>query len=138
PVQAIALAGVAVLLGMGVKRRIPILDRLHVPASIAGGMIFALVALAAHDRWFNVDVDPVPRDVLLIATFCLLGLNASLQVLRRGGVQVLWMGLAAAAIAALQALAGVGLAAAFQLDPRIGLLASVVSLSGGPSTSLAF
>src|SRR5215831_19147070 len=138
PVQALAVAGVGVALGIRLRRSIPLLDRLHIPASIVGGMVFAVVALVLHDRWLNLEVDVVLRDVMLIASFTTIGLNASVRVLRKAGVQVgLLAGLAFLGAIA-QGIVGVGLSTALGLDPRIGILAGVVALAGGPATSLAF
>jgi ESS family glutamate:Na+ symporter len=101
-------------------------------------MVFAVVALVLHDRWLNLEADVVLRDVMLIASFTTIGLNASVRVLRKAGVQVgLLAGLAFLGAIA-QGIVGVGLSTALGLDPRIGILAGVVALAGGPATSLAF
>ena len=76
-------------LGIWLKRKIPLLDRLHIPAPIAGGMTFAFVAFALRDRVVNFEVDTMLRDILLIASFTAIGLNASLRILKKGGIQVL-------------------------------------------------
>src|SRR6185295_10892820 len=120
------------------KRNLPLLDRLHIPTSIMGGMVFAVIALVLHDRWLNLEVDPVLRDVMLTASFTTIGLNASLRELRKAGVQVGLMAGLAFLGAIAQGIVGAGLAKVFGLDPRIGILAGVVALAGGPATSLAF
>jgi len=115
-----------------------VLDRLNIPASIAGGMVFALISFLLHDRWLNLEIDSTLRDVLLIASFTTIGMNASLRVLRAGGVQVVILAAAAGVCAVAQAAVGMGLAKLFGLDPRVGILAGTVALSGGPATAMAF
>lgn len=138
PVQVVALAGAGVAIGIWLKRRFPILDRLIIPASILGGLVFAAISFRLHDRYLNLEVDSTLRDVLLIASFTTIGMNASLRVLRLGGIQVVILAVAAGACAIAQAAVGMGLAKIFGLDPRTGILAGTVALSGGPATALAF
>lgn len=137
-IQVLALGGLAVALGIWLKRRIPLLDRLHIPAPIAGGLIFAMLTFALRDRVANFEMDTSLRDMLLIASFTAIGMNASLKVLKVGGIQVLIVAALAAVGGAIQAGVGMGVASLVGLDPRVGILAGIVSLSGGPATSLSF
>jgi glutamate:Na+ symporter, ESS family len=138
PVQVLGLACVGVLLGGWLKRKIPMLDRLNIPASIVGGLLYAVAALLLRDRFVNVDADPVLRDLLMIAFMTTIGLSARLQLLREGGAQVIWMLVVASIGAILQNAVGIGVAKALSLDPRLGILAGSVALTGGPATSIAF
>lgn len=137
-IQVLALGGLAVALGIWLKRRIPLLDRLHIPAPIAGGLIFAMLTFALRDRVADFEMDTSLRDMLLIASFTAIGMNASLKVLKVGGIQVLIVAALAAVGGAIQAGVGMGVASLVGLDPRVGILAGIVSLSGGPATSLSF
>lgn len=137
-IQVLALGGLAVALGLWLKRRIPVLDRLHIPAPIAGGLVFAMLTFALRDRVANFEMDTSLRDILLIASFTAIGMNASLKVLKVGGIQVLIVAVLAAIGGALQAGVGMGVATLVGLDPRVGILAGTVSLAGGPATSLSF
>jgi glutamate:Na+ symporter, ESS family len=127
-----------VAIGIWLKRKLPVLDRLNIPASIVGGMVFAAISFLLHDRYLNLEADSTLRDVLLIASFTTIGMNASLRVLRAGGVQLIVLAVVAGACAVAQAVVGIGLAKIFGLDPRVGILAGTVALSGGPATALAF
>ena len=138
PIQVLALSGAGVAAGIWIKRKMPVFDRLNIPASIVGGMIFAAVSFLLHDRYVNVEADATLRDVLLIAAFTTIGLNSSLRVLRVGGLQLVILAAAAGVCAIAQAAVGMGLAKIFGLDPRVGILAGTVALSGGPATALAF
>jgi len=137
-VQILALACLGVVMGIWLKRKIPLLDRLNIPASIVGGMLYALVALVLRDRFVNLDADPTLRDLLMIAFMTTIGLSARLQLIREGGAQVIWMLVIASVGAVLQNVLGIGLAKALWVDPRLGILAGSVALTGGPATSIAF
>lgn len=137
-IQVLALGGIGVALGIWLKKRVPLLDRLHIPAPIVGGMLFAILATALRDRVANFDVDTSLRDILLVTSFTAIGMNASLSILKKGGMQVLVVAALAVVGAVIQSLSGMSIAALFGLDPRVGILAGTVSLAGGPATSLAF
>jgi ESS family glutamate:Na+ symporter len=136
--QVLALACFGVVLGIWLKRKVPLLDRLNIPASIVGGMLYALLALLLRDRYVNLDADPTLRDLLMIAFMTTIGLSARLQLIREGGTQVIWMLGIATIGAVLQNVLGIGLAKALWVDPRLGILAGSVALTGGPGTSIAF
>lgn len=137
-VQVLGLGCVAILLGGWLKRRLRFLDRLCIPSSIVGGLVFALVALALHGRYADFTPDTTLRDLLMIAFMTTIGLNARMDLIRRGGIPVLLMLALATAVAILQNLLGIGLAKAMGLNPLIGILSGSVALTGGPGTALAF
>jgi ESS family glutamate:Na+ symporter len=138
PVELLALGCVGVALGTWLKKKFPLLDRLCIPTSIVGGMIFALAALALHDRYLNFEPDTTLRDLLMIAFMTTIGLSARLQLLRRGGVQVTILLAVASGGAVLQNVLGIGLAKLLGVNPLVGILSGSVALSGGPATAVAF
>lgn len=137
-VQVLGLAALGIVAGAWLKRRLPVLDRLNVPTPIVGGMLYAVAALAMHDRVANVEADVVLRDLLMVAFMTTIGLSARVQLLREGGAKVIWFLGIASLGAILQNLLGIGLAHALGVDPRLGVLTGAVALAGGPATSLAF
>lgn len=136
--EVLGLAAVGVLLGSWLKRRIPLLDRLNIPVSIAGGMVYALVIMLLRDRIANFDFDTVLRDLLMVAFMTTVGLSARVQLIRDGGIKLIWLLAIATGGALLQNLLGMGLAKVLGVDARLGILAGAVSLAGGPATALAF
>jgi ESS family glutamate:Na+ symporter len=136
--EVLGLASVGVLIGGWLKRRIPLLDRLNIPVSIAGGMLYAVVAMLLRDRVANFEFDVVLRDLLMVAFMTTVGLSARVQLIREGGIKVIWLLAVATGGALLQNLLGMGLAKALGVDVRLGILAGAVSLAGGPATALAF
>ena len=66
-------------------------------------LVFASISFLLHDRYLNLEVDSTLRDILLIASFTTIGMNASLRVLRAGGVQVVILAAVAGVCAVAQA-----------------------------------
>ena len=66
-VQLLALGCVGIVMGAWLKKKFPLFDRLCIPTSIVGGMVFALLALAFHARQINFEVDTTLRDVMMVA-----------------------------------------------------------------------
>jgi glutamate:Na+ symporter, ESS family len=137
-VQVLGFACLGFAIGSWLKRRLPVLDRLNIPASIVGGLVFSLVALGMRDRVLNIEPDLVLRDILMIAFFTTIGMGASLRLLREGGVQVAVFFAIAASMLVVQNLLGVAGAKLLGIDPLVGVLAGSVSMAGGPATALAF
>jgi ESS family glutamate:Na+ symporter len=138
PAQVLGAAALGVFIGGWLKRKIPVLDRWNIPVPIAGGMVFALAALALHGRIVNVEADTLLRDLLMIAFMSTIGLGASVQLLRKGGRQVILLLVLSSLGAVLQNLLGIGLAMSMGIDKRLGILAGSVALAGGPATALAW
>ena len=137
-VEVLALGGLGIAIGVWLKKHFPVLDRLCIPTSIVGGMIFALVALALHNRVVNFDPDTTLRDLLMIAFIATIGLSARIELIRRGGIQVILLLTIASIGAVLQNLLGIGVAKLFGISPLIGIISGSVALTGGPATALAF
>ena len=137
-IETLALAALAVALGVWLRSRTAIIERLHIPPSIAGGLLFALANLILHQQDFNVEFDASLRDPLVLTCFSIIGFNSSLRVLRRGGKLIMLLLAMATLGGALQNIVGAALAKAFGLSIFIGPLAGSVSLTGGPATSQAF
>ena len=138
-VQTLAFAGIALFLGYGLCRVIPVLSRYNLPPPVIGGLVFALAAWAAHSRGATLFVlDTGLQTPLMIAFFTTIGINASLWLLKISGRQVLVFLLLASGFAVVQNLLGIAVAMGFGLHPLFGVLAGSTTLTGGPATGLAF
>ncbi len=138
-VQTLALAGLALFLGYGLCRTIPVLGRYNLPPPVIGGLVFALAAWAAHSRDATLFVlDTSLQTPLMIAFFTTIGINASLWLLKISGRQVLVFLALASGFAVVQNLLGMTVASGFGLHPLFGVLAGSTTLTGGPATGLAF
>jgi glutamate:Na+ symporter, ESS family len=137
-IQVLAISCFGVVIGVWLKKQLRLLDRLNVPAPIAGGLVYAVVTLVLRDRIVNLDMDLTLQRILMIGFFTTIGMSASLQLIRSGGPQVLkFFGIATAG-AVLQNILGIGVAKALGIEPLLGLVAGSVALTGGPATALAF
>ena len=138
-IETLALAALAVAMGQGLRRWVPVLARYDLPAPVLGGLVIAvIVSLARRDGQDLVRFDTALQTPLMIAFFTTIGFGASLRLLRIGGIQVAWFLALATVAVILQNLMGAGLAAAMGLPPLLGVLAGSVTLAGGPATGLAF
>ena len=118
-VEVLAIGGLGIGIGVWLKKRLPILDRLCIPTSIVGGMIFALAALVLHNRVINFEPDTVLRDLLMIAFMTTIGLSARVELIRRGGIQVMLLLAVASLGAVFQNLLGIGLAKLLGVNPLV-------------------
>ncbi len=138
-VHTLAFAGVALLLGHGLRRLVPVLGRYNLPAPVLGGLLVAVAVLIARGQGVTlVTFDTTLQSPLMIAFFTTIGFGASLSLLKIGGPQVLRFFLVATVFAVLQNVVGMLMAIAFGLHPLFGVLAGSVTLTGGPATGLAF
>ena len=138
-VHTLAFGGVALLAGYGLRRYVPVLGRLNMPAAVLGGLLVSLAVWIGRSQGVTLfEFDTTLQSPLMVAFFTTVGFGASLALLRVGGPLVVKFLVLATAFAALQNVLGVALALAFGLDPLFGVLAGSVTLTGGPATGLAF
>lgn len=137
-IQVLGVSCFGLVIGAGLRRALPILERLSIPAPVLGGLVYACLALILRDRVVNLEFDLVLRDVLMIAFFTTVGMSASLRLLKLGGKRVvIFLGAAVLGLV-LQILLGTVAAKTLGLPPLFGVVTGAVSLTGGPATALAF
>ena len=138
-IQTVAFAGVILFLGYGVRKLVPPLARVNIPAPVCGGLPVAGIFSVLHAS----GVQPIAFDTALQVPlqnsfFASIGFAASLALLRRGGPLVIGFFVIAAVVALLQNIVGSAVAWALGQHPLMGVLAGSVTLTGGPATGLAF
>jgi ESS family glutamate:Na+ symporter len=136
--QTLSLAAILYFVGLQLRQRIALLDRLNIPAAVVGGLLFALLVLAGRDRFLSVQLDTGAQPVLSVAFFSSIGMGASLALLRAGGFQVVIFLLFASLFCLVQNFLGMAIARGFGEHPLLGVMAGSVTLVGGPATGLAF
>lgn len=138
-IQTVALAAVVLFLGYGVRRRIGFLDRFNIPAPVVGGFLFAAVALALRQSGtLALEFDATLQSPFMIAFFTTIGLGASLDLLKKGGPQVVLFWFLASLLAVFQSGVGILIAEALGVHPFIGLLSGSITMTGGHGTGAAF
>jgi glutamate:Na+ symporter, ESS family len=138
-VQTVAVAGIVLFIGYGVRRLIPLLARHNIPAPVVGGLLLAVVITIARRAGVTLfTFDTTLQTPLQNAFFTSVGFGASLALLRVGGPQVGLFFAFSTVVAVLQNVLGVVLSTALGQHPLMGVLAGSVTLTGGPATGLAF
>src|SRR5262245_22913857 len=137
-VQTIALAGLVIFLGHSLRRLIPILARLNLPAPVVGGLPVAIILSVAQSTGVTLlKPDTTLQAPLMIAFFTSIGFGASVALLRKGGPAVAIFLVFSTLAAIGQNVLGAGVAALIGQNPLLGVLAGSVTLTGGPATGLA-
>jgi ESS family glutamate:Na+ symporter len=138
-IETVALAGLVLFAGYGVRRLIPILARYNIPAPVVGGLLMAaLITSARQWNWTPLAFTTTLQTPLMIAFFTTIGFGASVSLLRVGGPAVLLFFVLSTLMAVLQNVIGVAASYALGQHPLMGVLAGSVTLTGGPATGLAF
>ena len=133
------LAIILLFLGKTLVGRIEILRRYSIPEPVIGGFLCAAAVGVAYFAFdlkvtFTLEV----RDWLLLYFFAAIGLRADIRTLISGGRPLVILLALATAFIFLQNLVGIGIATAFGMDPKAGLMVGSISLTGGVGTALAW
>lgn len=137
--QTAAVAVLVYALGSFVKKKIPFFNKYCIPASVIGGILFAILTLALNlTGAMTVVTDTTLQNIFMTLFFTSVGYTASFKLLKKGGIQVLLFLLISTVLIVLQNTAGVSLASLLGLDPLMGLCVGSVPLVGGHGTSGAF
>ena len=133
------LAIILLFLGKTLTGRIEILRRYSIPEPVIGGFLCAAavgVAYFAFDLKITFTLEI--RDWLLLYFFAAIGLRADIRTLISGGKPLVILLALATAFIFLQNLAGIGIATAFGMNPKAGLMVGSIALTGGVGTALAW
>lgn len=158
----LVLAVPVLLAGEALLRRVPVLVRCNIPASVAGGLLAAALVLGlqatgllqlvwqskVNAAWWTWLATPEPEWLgrpakavnlpLLVGFFTCVGLAAPVSILRTGGKALVILLGAATLMAALQNVIGVALARAMDVPPLLGVVCGSLTLVGGHGTVLGF
>ena len=137
--QAAAVACGVLLLGRVCVAKFEVLRRFCIPEPVVGGVIFALVHLALRSAGIlEISFDSTLQTVFMNMFFCSVGFAAAFKMLKKGGKLVfIFLALAIVMVIAQNAM-GAGIAAAFGLNPLLGIATGSVPMVGGHGTSAAF
>lgn len=137
--MGITLAILLLFIGKAIVARLEVLRRYSIPEALVGGVLGAAIVFALHlATGITIAFDSGARDFLLLYFFAGIGLNSDLRTLAAGGWPFVLLTVLAVVFIVLQNLAGMGLAAAFGMDPQAGLMVGSVALTGGVGTTVAW
>ncbi|PWK39642.1 sodium/glutamate symporter [Pseudomonas sp. B21-040] len=133
------LAILLLFLGKTLVQRSTLLRQYCIPESVVGGFVCAAVtSLLYFGLKIQIEFDLQVRDTLLLYFFAGIGLKSDMRQLLKGGRPLLVLLLLAGVFIVLQNALGMGVAEAFGLDPKAGLMVGSISLTGGAGTTLAW
>ena len=131
-VMTTAMAAVLLLIGFFVRNKVTVLGKYCIPAPVVGGFLFMFVTFAGHmTNTFAFNFDTYFQDPFMLAFFTTVGLGASFQLLKKGGLLLIIYWLIAGVISVFQNVIGIAVGTAVGLEAPYALLASAISMIGG-------
>jgi ESS family glutamate:Na+ symporter len=137
--ETLMVASLVLLLGRMIIARVSFLRTYSIPEPVVGGLLVAVLALAARNT-LHVELrfDTALQTPLMLTFFATIGLNADLAGLKAGGRSLAAFLGVVVGLLVIQNVLGIGLAWALGQDRLVGLLGASVSLSGGHGTGAAW
>lgn len=134
-----AVAVAAVYLGEVLRERISVLKKYCIPASVVGGLFISVLVFVLYvSGTAEISFTDTFGDISMMFFFASVGFLASLKTLRSGQKDLFIFLALLAALIILQNVTAVGIAALMGLDPKTGLCAGSVPMTGGHATAAAF
>ena len=138
-IQTAGIGALALLVGMGLTRKVNFLQRFCIPSPVCGGIVFSLTTLVLYE-WADVEVqfDDTLMNVFMLGFFTSVGFQSDLKVIRQGGRPLLVMLLLLVVIIAMQNLMPMGITRLMGVNPLIGMAAGSIPMTGGHGTAGGF
>ena len=131
-IMTVAMATVLLLIGFWLKSKIKVLNKYCIPAPVVGGFLFMFITFIGHvTGTFAFNFDTYFQSPFMLAFFTTVGLGASFQLLKKGGLLLIVYWLIAGVISVFQNVIGIGVSKIIGLEEGYGLLASAISMIGG-------
>ncbi len=131
-IMTTALAAVLLLIGFWIRKKVPFLTKYCIPAPVVGGFLFMFITFIGHQTGaFSFNFDTGLQSPFMIAFFTTVGLGASLELLKKGGILLVIYWLIAGVVSIIQNFISVGIASITHLEYPYALLAGAISMIGG-------
>lgn len=131
-IMTTAMAAVLLLIGFWIKSKVKVLNKYCIPAPVVGGFLFMFITFIGHTtNTFAFNFDTYFQNPFMLAFFTTVGLGASFQLLKKGGMLLVIYWLVAGAISVCQNFIGIGVGKLIGLEAPYALLASAISMIGG-------
>ncbi|MGB0405234.1 MAG: sodium/glutamate symporter, partial [Fusobacterium sp.] len=135
--------GVTVLLiwiGNYLRSKFGVLKKYCIPASVVGGLLFALVALGLHN--FEIVQFTFDKGVINKFFYCVFfaaaGAAVGLKLLKKGGKLIIIFTILVAILETLQNFLAIGVGKIFNINPLIALMTGSTPMTGGHGNAAAF
>ena len=137
--QTLAVSVLVLILGQFLKKRINFLEKFCIPATVIGGLLFAVLTCVCYSLGIaEFTFDDTLREVCMVFFFTSVGFQANLKVLKSGGKSLfIFLGLVVVLIVSQNFLA-LGVSKLLHLDPLVGLCTGSIPMVGGHGTAGAF
>lgn len=134
------LAVLAIYFGDFLRKKIPLLVKYCLPASVVGGTIFALVSMGLYyAKIVELEFDyKTVNQLFYCIFFAASGAAASMALLKKGGKLVVIFAVLAAVLAALQNGIALGIGHFMNVDPLISMMTGSIPMTGGHGNAAAF
>lgn len=137
--QTVAVAVLALFIGVLLKERIKFLTTFCIPAPVVGGMIFAVIFCILYASGImEINFDETLRNVCMVMFFTSVGFQANMKVLKSGGKGTFIFLALILLLIILQNTLAVGLSKAIGINPLIGMCTGSIPMIGGHGTAGAF
>lgn len=137
--QTSMVACFVLLVGRFIADRVHFFRKYCIPDPVVGGIVFAILHLILRQAGIlEFNFDTTLQTFFMLVFYVGVGMAASFGILKTGGKQVIVFLLLSILMCILQDALGCGMAGAFGLDPRVGVMMGSVPLVGGHSTTAAF
>ena len=138
-VMTTAMAGILLLIGFWIKKKVTLLDKYCIPAPVVGGFLFMFITWAGYStNTFTFNFTNTFQDPFMLAFFTTVGLGASFSLLKKGGVLLIIYWLTAGIISIFQNVIGIAVGTAVGLEAPYALLSSAISMIGGHGAALSY
>lgn len=138
-IMTVAMASILLLLGYFVKSKVKPLEKYCIPAPVIGGFLFMFVTFAGHmTNTFSFTFDSYFQSPFMLAFFTTVGLGASLELLKKGGVMLFVYWFIAGVVSLCQNIIGISVGRLVGLDAPYALLSSAISMVGGHGAAAAY
>lgn len=137
--QSLGLAIIALIIGMGLKKKISWLRTFFIPAPVIGGLIISLgVFILGQAGLAYFEFDKILQDFFMNIFFTAIGLSASFAMLKKSGSLGLKLALAIIILLPLQNIIGVSLSKVLGINPLQGIAMGSTSMTGGIGSAISF
>ena len=134
-----AIAIIVYYMGMFIKNKIEFLQKYCIPAPVVGGIIFSVLILILHEtNILVVNMDSTLQEAFMLTFFCSIGFNARMKMLKKGGIQLIFIVVLVAALCVLQNVMGAAIVKAMGQPALLGVAIGSVPMVGGHGTAAAF
>nr|WP_210324468.1 sodium/glutamate symporter [Chelatococcus reniformis] len=133
------IAVILLIVGKALTMNVAMLRKYSIPEPVVGGFLCAAAVGTIYGLFGRkVQFELGARDFLLLLFFAGIGLKSDVRTLLQGGRPLIVLTALATLFMVFQNVTGMGVASLFGLDPRAGLLAGSIALTGGIGTTVAW